>query len=114
MQTNLEQAKQVILQLPIEDFEQFDQWFEAQKQKKSKDEEKEVRLQYQLEQYKKARRWIDENGDKYMNQWVCLEGDKLIAHGTNGLEVHRKAKEAGIEAPFLHHIVDESLPFGGW
>ena len=35
-----------------------------------------------------------------MNQWVCLEGDHLIAHGVDALEVHRKAKEAGIEIPY--------------
>lgn len=56
MQTNLEQAKQVVMQLPTEDFEKFDEWFESQKQKKTKDEEKEARLKLQLERYKKARK----------------------------------------------------------
>ena len=75
---------------------------------------KEQKLKVELETYKKARQWINENSEKYMNQWVCLEGDELIAHGADGLEVHRHAIAKGIEAPFLHHIVDESLPFGGW
>lgn len=114
MQTNLEQAKQVVMQLPTEDFQKFGEWFEAQKQKKSKDDEKEGRLKLQIERFHKAQEWVRQNREKYMNQWVCLEGDKLIAHGEDGLEVHRKAKEAGIQVPFLHHIVDESLPFGGW
>jgi hypothetical protein len=113
MQTNLEQAKQVILQLPTEEFEQFDQWFKAQKQKKSKDESKEARRKFQIERYEKARKWLNENSEKYMNQWVCLEGDVLIAHGTDGMEVHRKAKEAGIETPFVHHIVPE-YDMGAW
>jgi hypothetical protein len=114
MQANLEQAKQIISQLPPEELEKFDEWFESEKQKKSNGDEKETRLDSELEKYKKARKWINENGEQYMNQWVCLDGDRLIASGTDGLEVHRRAKEAGIEAPFLHHIVDESLPFGGW
>jgi hypothetical protein len=114
MPTDLEQAKKVVLQLPSEDFEKFDEWYEAQKQNKLKDEEKEGRLKHDLEQYKKARKWINENSEKYMNQWVCLDGDRLIAYGADGLEVHRKAKESGIEAPFIHRIIDESLPFGGW
>jgi hypothetical protein len=113
MQTNLEQAKQVVMQLPTEDFEKFDEWFESQKQKKTKDEEKEARLKLQLERYKKARKWLDENSEKYMNKWVCLEGDQLIAVSDNGIEVHKKAKEAGIEIPFVHHIVPE-YDMGAW
>lgn len=114
MQTNLEQAKQVVLQLPLEDLQKFDEWFETQKQKKSKGEEKDARLKIQLERYREARKWLSEHSEEYMIHWVCLEGNRLIAHGTDGLEVHRQAKAAGIEEPFLHHVVDESLPFGGW
>lgn len=115
MQTNLEQAKQVVSHLPTEEFEKFDEWYEAEKQKKIKNEEKEKLKKYQIERYKKARKWLDEHSEEYMNQWVCLEGDKLVAHGTDGLEVHRKAKEAGIEIPFVHHIVEEPEHYvGGW
>ena len=113
MQTNLEQAKQVVMQLPTEDFEKFDEWFESQKQNKSKDEEKDARLKLQIERFQKAQEWVRQNREKYMNEWVCLEGDQLIAHGEDGLEVHRKAKEAGIEVPYLEHIVEES-DWGGW
>ncbi|HEX8195422.1 MAG TPA: DUF5678 domain-containing protein [Pyrinomonadaceae bacterium] len=113
MQTNLEQAKQVVMQLPTEDFEKFDEWFEFQKQSKSKDEEKDARLKLQIERFQKAQEWVRQNREKYMNKWVCLEGDQLIAHGEDGLEVHRIAKEAGIEVPYLEHIVEES-DWGGW
>ena len=114
MQTNLEQAKQVVLQLPTEEFEKFDEWYEAEKHKKFKDEDKEKLKKYQIERYKKARKWLNEHSEEYMNQWVCLEGDKLIAHSEDGRDLYQKAKEAGIEIPFIHHIVDESIPFGGW
>ncbi len=114
MQVNLEQAKEVILQLPTEEFEKFDEWYEAEKQNKLKNDEKEKFKKYQIERYKKARKWLDENSEKYMNQWVCLEGDELIAHSEDGRDLYQKAKEAGIKIPFIHHIVDESIPFGGW
>jgi hypothetical protein len=42
-----------------------------------------------------------------------LEGDRLIAHGADALEVHRQAKEAGIETPYLEQIVEEE-DWGGW
>ncbi len=61
----------------------------------------------------KAQEWVRANREKYMNEWVCLVGDKLIAHGADALEVHRKAVEAGIEIPYLEHIVEES-DWGGW
>ncbi len=114
MQTNLEQIKQVVSQLPTEEFEKFDEWYEAEKLNKSKDEAKEKLKKYQVERYKKARKWLDEHAAEYMNQWVCLEGDQLIAHSADGRDLYQKAKDAGIEIPFIHHIVDESMPFGGW
>ncbi len=111
MQTNLEQFREIIRALPIEDFDKARKVIDEEEKTKR---EKGEKLQWRLKRYKKARKWLDANGEKYMNQWVCLEGDELVAHGSDGLEVHRKAKEAGIESPFLHHIVEEKYPFGGW
>jgi ribosomal 30S subunit maturation factor RimM len=110
MQTNLEQAIEIIKTLPPEDFEKVREVFNEEE--KARHEKKE-QSNWQIERYKKARKWLDEHSQEYMNQWVCLEGDKLIAHGNDGLEVHRKAKEAGIEIPFVHHIVPE-VDWGGW
>jgi hypothetical protein len=67
----------------------------------------------QIERFRRAQKWVLKNREKYMNQWVCLDGDKLIAHGADALEVHRKAKEAGIEIPYLEQIVEES-DWSGW
>lgn len=110
MQTNLEQVTEMIRALPVEDYgklrEVIDEEEKAKREKKEKSNP-------QIERYKKARKWLDENGEKYMNQWVCLDGDKLIAHGSDALEVHRQAKEAGIEIPYLEQIVEES-DWGGW
>ena len=111
MQTNLEQVTKMIRALPVEDYAKLREVISEEERAKR---EKQEQVNWQVERYKKARKWINENSAEYINQWVCLEGDKLIAHGADGLEVHRKAKEAGIEAPFLHRIVDESLPFGDW
>jgi len=113
MQTNLEQAKQVILQLPPEELEQFDKWFETRKEKQATGKHKKLLGKYQIERYKKARKWLDEHGEEYMNQWVCLEGDRLIAHRTDAMEVHRKAGQFGIATSFVHHIVPE-VDMGGW
>ena len=110
MQTNLEQAIEIIKTLPIEDFDKLRQLLDREEQAKRAKKETN---NWQVERYQKARKWLNENSKKYMNQWVCLEGDKLIAYGKDGLEVHRQAKEAGIEIPFVHHIVPE-VDWGGW
>jgi len=109
MQTNLEQAIEIIRTLPPEDFEKVSEVFDEEKARR----EKEKKSNWQIERYKKARKWLDEHGAEYMNQWVCLEGDRLIAHGADALEVHRRAKESGIKIPFVHHIVPE-VDWGGW
>jgi hypothetical protein len=114
MQVNFEQAIEIIKTLPPEDFRRLDEWIEEKKRQDKQTQEKEQKLKAEIEQYKKARKWLNENSEKYMNQWVCLEGDKLIAHSVDGRDLYQKAKEAGIEIPFIHHIVDESIPFGGW
>lgn len=114
MQTNLEQVTNIIRSLPIEDLDKLGKLIEEELLVKSGKGKDDPNVQQTIEKYKKARTWINEHASEYMDQWVCLDGDKLIAFGNDGLEVHRKAKEAGIKSPFLHHVVDESLPFGGW
>lgn len=104
MQTNLEQVTEMIRALPVEDYDKLREVIDEQEKAKLGKKEK---TNWQIERYKKARKWLDENGEKYMNQWVCLEGDKLIAHSEDGRDLYQKAKDAGIETPFIHHIVEE-------
>ena len=76
---------------------------------------KENQIQKQLKDFAKAKKWIAENHEKYLNQWVCLEGDRLIAHSFDGRQVYRMAREAGVKIPFVHHIVEEPQNFvGAW
>jgi hypothetical protein len=114
MQTNLEQAIEIIRALPVEDYGKLREVIDEEERAKQSQVEKKIKLARDIERYKKTEKWLAENREKYMNQWVCLYGDELIAHGTDALEVDRQAKEKGIEAPFLEHIVEEKYPFGGW
>ena len=59
--------------------------------------------------------WVERNRDEYLGQWVALEGDTLIAHGTNAREVYLAARQAGSDAPYLVHITPKTDPYiGGW
>lgn len=104
--SQFEQVAQMIRDLPLEYYDDLRALIDEEKKKREKS-------LWRLERYRKAKEWLANNKEKYMNQWVCLEGDELIAHGTDALEVHAKAIAVGIESPFLHHIVEE-LPWGGW
>ena len=112
MQTNLEQMIEGVRTLPLEDLDKLDEVIHEERQaKRGKDK----RLRKELENDTKAKKWIIENGEKYLNQWVCLEGEELISHGADGREVYRKAREAGIKAPFIHYIEEEPEAYwGGW
>lgn len=67
----------------------------------------------QIERHRRATLWIEQNKKEYDGQWVCLDGDTLIAHGLDGHAVHREAKSKGIKVPFLVRIKAEELPFCG-
>ena len=114
MQTNLEQMIEGVRTLPFEDLNRLREVIDEETRRKQFEETKRVKLQEEIAKFKKAEKWLTENRERYMNEWVCLEGDELVAHGTDALEVDRRAREAGIEAPFLEHIVEEKYPFGGW
>ncbi len=59
--------------------------------------------------------WLKEHRHEYTGQWVCVEGDQLIAHGPVAREVFAAARQAGISAPFVEYLsVDYDKPFGGW
>jgi hypothetical protein len=61
-------------------------------------------------------KWLEENRAAYADQWVAVEGDRLIAANVDPLPVFSAAKAAGIQTPFVVHVLPEdSLPFiPGW
>jgi Family of unknown function (DUF5678) len=65
---------------------------------------------------KREVKWIADNRSAYAGQWVAVEGDRLVAADMDALKVFIAAKAAGIEIPFMVHILPEdSLPFvPGW
>jgi hypothetical protein len=64
----------------------------------------------------KSLRWLRENRQKFLGQWVALEGDRLISSGRTASEVYAKAKADGVRVPFVELVTPDDLsPFsGGW
>jgi hypothetical protein len=64
----------------------------------------------------KEMKWIDEHRAAYADQWVAVEGDRLVAAGGDASKVFSAAKAEGIRSPFVVHVLPEDpLPFiPGW
>jgi predicted exporter len=61
------------------------------------------------------REWLNENRAAFAGQWVALDGDELLSHGTDGRQVYVEAKAKGVKVPFVVHLeAEDELPFGGW
>ena len=56
------------------------------------------------------------NRAKYAGQWVVVDGKRLISANVDGHKAFAAAKAAGIDVPFLVHVLpEEPLPFvPGW
>jgi hypothetical protein len=60
-------------------------------------------------------RWLAQHGREYIDEWVLLEGDRLITHSRDALEVYAAAQAAGIEIPYIIHVEDPDHPvLIGW
>lgn len=60
-------------------------------------------------------RWLSQHRHEYAGQYVALDENRLVSHGTDGREVYRQAQAAGVTHPFIAHIEPaDALPFGGW
>lgn len=72
--------------------------------------------QQQMERFRKAMNWVAEHRAEYLNQWVALDGDNLISHGDDALQVDAAARAAGIAVPFVVRVVTEEPQFfyAGW
>jgi hypothetical protein len=65
--------------------------------------------------HERERAWIERHRDEYLDEWVALEGDRLLAHGMDAREVYLAAHAAGVSAPYVERVKpNDGLPFGGW
>jgi len=109
-----EQLLETVRALPKSERKKFYELAEVEKQKilsengAKKDDSTDERAKFQL-----AMKWLDENRQNFLGQWVCLDGDRLVAYGADALKIYKEAREKGIEVPFVEHIVEEKKAYGG-
>ena len=110
MSLSVDQIIKSIEQLPAAERERIRRWLE---EKETSNGAAEGSL---ANRSAKSLRWLDENRERYLGQWVALDGDRLIANGATAKEVYSKAKNEGVEIPFVELVAErDSGPFtGGW
>lgn len=54
--------------------------------------------------------WLEQHRDEYAGQYVMLDGDTLIAAGSNAKEVASLARERGIVGALLLYVEDSQQP----
>ena len=60
------------------------------------------------------RRWMKEHRQEYAGQWVALDGERLIAHGSDAQAVFAAAKADGAYLPLIAFIpATDEPPFAG-
>ena len=57
--------------------------------------------------------WVARPDLLYVNEWIVLEGDKVVAHGADAKSVYSDARARGISSPFMH-FVNEPDPVPLW
>jgi hypothetical protein len=114
-QTTLEEMIAAARMLPLDDQRRLREWLERQEYTITNDQSQPETLQPARERSRKARQWLEVNRPHYLGQWVALDGDHLISHGTDGRLVMAQVKASGIRQPFIELVTEDSEPFcGGW
>lgn len=59
--------------------------------------------------------WLEAHRDEFLDQWVVLEADQLLTHGTDPRIVYNEARAKGIGTPYLVYVTPKADPYvGGW
>ncbi len=59
--------------------------------------------------------WLRAHGQEYSGQWVALNSEVLLSHGSDARTVRHEARAKGVQTPLMVHISDEpDLPSAFW
>lgn len=114
MTLNFEQVVEMARNLPPADFEKFIEWAKHQQPQNGKqDEAKRKKVEEDVRKFRLSMKWVRDNRQEYLGQWVCLDGDRLISHGFDAKKVFREAEEAGFKSAFCELVIEEPEAYMG-
>lgn len=112
MTPTFEQAIEIVKALPPSEREMVRDWLEKESLQQPV---KTAEFKKKQDNFRRSLQWIQENRQTFDGQWVALDGENLLAHGTDGKKVHSEAQAKGVKTPLMHLVsVKETQPFGGW
>lgn len=111
----VENAIEIIRQLPLPEREKVREWIDEESQKEQTEtENKKAELNRKNEKFKRALQWIEDHKEEYDGKFVVLDGADLVASGNDSKSVYDEARAKGYKSPFLTRVKAKTLPFGGW
>ncbi|MGD9562494.1 MAG: hypothetical protein AB7F88_09785 [Pyrinomonadaceae bacterium] len=109
MTPTAEQAINLIRKLPPPEREKVREWIEGS------NGDTPVRPNERQERFRRAMKWIDENRQQYLGMWVALDGDVLLASGSDGKAVRAEAAGKSTATPLMHLVtLSETQSFVGF
>lgn len=104
-ETSIETILKQISQLPLDQQRKLRQLIEQQELPAKSPLDKRVPPTL-VRDSKDEMKWLHEHAREYANEWVALDGDRLIAHGTNASEVYAAAEADGAPLPMVTFVED--------
>lgn len=101
----LENVYKQVTQLPSEDQQKLIEAISARLKRRTLG--KRVQPSVPYKDRSREHQWLRDNSHNYVGQWVVLEGDQLLSHGTNAKEVFAAADLTRIDRP-LHFFIEDS------
>jgi hypothetical protein len=112
-EVTFEYVLEMIRVLSLEDQERLRQWLAAQKGKYASPSESDKAPS--PDWYPREMRWLSEHQAAYAGQWVALDAERLLSHGTDARQVYAEAHAAGVAVPFVAYIeAPDECQWGGW
>src|SRR2546425_9586248 len=108
-----EQVLKAIISLPPEERARIREWLADEERERSGQTERDG-TQPVLRREREMR-WLGEHEAEYAGEWVALDGDRLLSHGSNARKGYAEAHAAGVEVPFVAYAEDPNdFQWGGW
>lgn len=101
-----EQVLEAVRSLPPEERQRLRKWLA---------EEDRIKASNPPARREREMRWLSEHEAEYAGEWLALDGDRLLSHGTDPRKVYAEARAAGVEVPFVVFAEKaDEFQWGGW
>jgi Family of unknown function (DUF5678) len=108
MSESVENILKQIAELPSEEQSKLQRMIEAQQSRSGLPLDKRVPPR-SVPGSEREMKWLREHAREYANQWVALDGDRLIAHGVDATEVYAAAGVDEARLPMVTFVEDPDV-----